>query len=89
MACALMPICTSGATRVDDGLAVHDEPHAALEQQMSNESGLFQRIVDWLTEALERAQAHDRDRYVDGSLNPREASQRIHRLEHETSGLQY
>lgn len=55
---------------------------------MKSESGLIQRIVDWLTEALERAQAHDRDRYVELSLNPREASQRIHRLEHETSGLQ-
>lgn len=54
---------------------------------MSNESGLLQRIVDWLTEALERAQAHDRDRYVEQSLNPREASQRIHRLEHATGGL--
>jgi hypothetical protein len=59
-----------------------------VEQQMSNESGLFQRIVDWLTESLERAQAHDRDRYVEQSLNPREASQRIHRLEHESGGLQ-
>lgn len=55
---------------------------------MSNENGLFQRVVDWLTEALERAQAHDRDRYVEQSQNPREASQRIHHLEHESGGLQ-
>jgi hypothetical protein len=55
---------------------------------MSNAIGFFQRFVEWLTEALERAQAHDRDRYVEQSLNPREVSQRIHRLEHETSGLQ-
>ena len=55
---------------------------------MSTETGLIQRIVDWLTEALERAQTHDRDRYVEQSLNPREVSQRIHRLEHETGGLQ-
>ena len=55
---------------------------------MSNETGLFQRLVESLTEALERAQMHDRDRYVEQSLNPREASQRIHRLEHETNGLQ-
>jgi hypothetical protein len=61
---------------------------ARMEQQMNSKAGLVQRIVDWLTEALERAQAHDRDRYVEQSLNPREASQRIHRLEHETSGLQ-
>jgi hypothetical protein len=59
-----------------------------VERQMSNENGLFQQIVDWLTEALERAQAHDRDRFVEQSLNPREASQRIHRLEHESGGLQ-
>jgi hypothetical protein len=55
---------------------------------MGNTGNLVQRIVEWLTEALERAQARDRDRYVEQSLNPREASQRIHRLEHETSGLQ-
>ncbi len=60
----------------------------ALEHQMSTASGLFRRIVEWLTEALERAQARDRDRYVEQSLNPREASQRIHRLEHEAGGLQ-
>ena len=63
------------------------DPPPASEQQMSNDNGLFQRIIDWLTEALERAQAHDRDRYVEQSLNPREASQRIHRLEHATGGL--
>jgi len=62
--------------------------HSASEQQMSNKTRPFQRLVEWLTEAFERAQTHDRDRYVEQSLNPREASQRIHRLEHETSGLQ-
>ena len=56
---------------------------------MSKDTGLFQRLVEWLTEALERAQAHDRDRYVEQSSNPREASQRIHRLEHAGDGLQY
>lgn len=55
---------------------------------MDNRQSLLQRIVEWLTEALERAQAHDRDRYVEQSLNAREASQRIHRLEHESAGLQ-
>jgi hypothetical protein len=55
---------------------------------MSNVSGLIQRIVEWFGEALERAQAHDRDRYVEQALNPREVSQRIHRLEHATDGLQ-
>jgi hypothetical protein len=62
--------------------------HSAREQQMSNRTGPFQRLVEWLTEALERAQTRDRDRYVEQSLNPREASQRIHRIEHATSGLQ-
>ena len=55
---------------------------------MNERANFFQRIVEWLTEALERAQAHDRDRYVEQSLNAREASQRIHRLEHESAGLQ-
>lgn len=45
------------------------------------------RLVDWLTEALERAQVADRDRYVEQSLNEREASQRIHRLEYAADGL--
>lgn len=49
---------------------------------------LVQRIVERLWEALERAQADDRDRYVAQSLNPREVSQRIHRLEHATGGLE-
>ena len=55
---------------------------------MSKFMEMFKRMVDWLTESLERAQAHDRDRYIEQSLNPREASQRIHRLEHEAGGLQ-
>ncbi len=39
------------------------------------------RLVDWLTEALERAQMREHDRYVAEAGNPREASQRLHRLE--------
>jgi len=58
-----------------------------LEQQMSKDTGFLQRLVERLTEALERAQARDRDRYVEQSSNPREASQRIHRLEHTSDGL--
>ena len=81
-----MPICMASAVG-----AIMKTLVAALctgvEQQMSNDTGLFQRIIDWLTETLERAQARDRDRYVEQSLNPREASQRIHRLEHEAGGL--
>jgi hypothetical protein len=53
-----------------------------VEQQMSKVADLFKRAIDWLTEALERAQARDRDRFVEQSMNPREASQRIHELEH-------
>ena len=54
---------------------------------MSRTLELLQSIVEWMTESLERAQAHDRDRYVEQSMNPRDASQRIHRLENEPSGL--
>jgi hypothetical protein len=82
-----MPICTASATRATMEVPAADG-RPGTELQMNNETGLFQRIVDWLTEALERAQAHDRDRYVEQSLNAREASQRIHRLEHETGTLQ-
>ena len=66
-----------------------DPPFGVGAANEQRERSLVQRLVEWLTEALERAQAHDRDRYVEQSLNPREASQRIHRLEHETSGLQW
>ena len=54
---------------------------------MSKATGMFQKFIDWLWEALERAQQHDRDRFVEHALNPREVSQRIHRLEHESGGL--
>lgn len=57
------------------------------EQQMKARE-LVKRTFDRLWEALERAQAHDRDRFVEQSLNPREVSQRIHRLEHASDGLQ-
>ena len=54
---------------------------------MSKATGMLQKFIDWLWEALERAQQHDRDRFVDYAHNPREVSQRIHRLEHESGGL--
>lgn len=58
-----------------------------LEQQMNRFAALAKRLVDWLTETLERAQARDRDRYVAQSSNPREVSQRIHRLERGSEAL--
>lgn len=42
---------------------------------------LLMRFIDWLTECFERAQMRDHDRYVARARNPREASQRLHRLE--------
>jgi hypothetical protein len=42
---------------------------------------LLMRLIDWLTESFERAQMHDRDRYVALARNPREVSQRLHQLE--------
>jgi hypothetical protein len=39
------------------------------------------RLVEWLTESFERAQMRDHDRYVAGAANPREVSQRLHRIE--------
>jgi hypothetical protein len=54
---------------------------------MRKVADLFRSAVDWLTEALERAQARDRDRYVAQSMNPRQASQRIHELEHGPEAL--
>jgi hypothetical protein len=39
------------------------------------------RFFEWLTEAFERAQMRDHDRYVSGASNPREVSQRLHKIE--------
>jgi hypothetical protein len=39
------------------------------------------RFFEWLTEALERAQMRDHDRYVSAASNAREVSQRLHRIE--------
>lgn len=82
-----MPICMSGTTAEQHEIAGGTSTRGQ-EPQMSKASEVFRRIVDWLTEALERAQAHDRDRVVEQALNPRDASQRIHRLEQEPGGLQ-
>jgi hypothetical protein len=39
------------------------------------------RFVEWLTESFERAQMRDHDRYVASASNPRDVSQRLHRIE--------
>ena len=39
------------------------------------------RLVEWLTESFERAQMRDHDRYLAEAANPREVSQRLHRIE--------
>ncbi|HTN48814.1 MAG TPA: hypothetical protein VMK32_05225 [Burkholderiaceae bacterium] len=49
---------------------------------------LLKGLVEQLAEAPGRAQAHERDRYVDAALNARDASQRIHRLEYDSGCLQ-
>jgi hypothetical protein len=49
--------------------------------QPNGRSGLLRRFGDWLAESFERAQMRDHDRYVSSARNPREASQRVHRIE--------
>jgi len=39
------------------------------------------RFFDWLNETFERQRQRDHDRYVAGASNPREVSQRLHRIE--------
>lgn len=39
------------------------------------------RFFEWLTESFERAQMRDHDRYVAAARNPRDVSQRLHRIE--------
>jgi len=47
----------------------------------TSQPGLLTRFIDWLTQAFERAQMRDHDRYVAAARNPREVSQRLHRIE--------
>ena len=49
--------------------------------ERTEERNQLTRLVDWLTEVLERAQMREHDRYVAEAGNPREASQRLHRIE--------
>jgi len=39
------------------------------------------RLIEWLSASFERAQSSDHDRYVAAASNPREVSQRLHRVE--------
>jgi hypothetical protein len=49
-------------------------------ERTDGRSGLT-RLVDWLSEAFERTQMREHDRYVSCAANPRELSQRLHRIE--------
>lgn len=49
--------------------------------QRTDERNQLSRFFEWLTEAYERAQMRDHDRYVSAAKNPREASQRVHQIE--------
>jgi hypothetical protein len=49
--------------------------------QRTDERTPLARFFEWLTEAFERAQMRDHDRYVSAASNPREVSQRLHRIE--------
>ena len=49
--------------------------------QRTDERNQLSRFFEWLTEAFERAQMRDHDRYVAESSNPRELSQRLHSIE--------
>jgi hypothetical protein len=49
--------------------------------QRTDERTPLARFFEWLTEAFERAQMRDHDRYVSAASNPRELSQRLHRIE--------
>lgn len=50
-------------------------------RQRSDGRGPFGRVLEWLSEAYERAQVRDHDRYVAAAGNAREVSQRLHRIE--------
>lgn len=49
--------------------------------ERTDERNQLTRLVEWLTESFERAQMRDHDRYVAAAANPREVSQRLHRIE--------
>jgi hypothetical protein len=49
--------------------------------ERTDERNQLTRFFEWLTEAFERAQVRDHDRYVAAASNTRDASQRLHRIE--------
>jgi hypothetical protein len=49
--------------------------------ERTDERNQLARLFEWLAEGFERAQMRDHDRYVAAASNPREASQRLHRIE--------
>lgn len=49
--------------------------------QRTDERNQLTRFFEWLTEAFERAQMRDHDRYVAEARNPREVPQRVHQIE--------
>jgi hypothetical protein len=49
--------------------------------ERTDERNQLTRLVEWLAESFERAQTRDHDRYVAEAANPREVSQRLHRIE--------
>ncbi len=56
----------------------------AKEEIMSaptTERSQMARFFDWLNETFERQRMRDHDRYVSSASNPRELSQRLHRIE--------
>jgi hypothetical protein len=55
--------------------------------ERTDERNVLVRFFEWLTEAQERAQMRDHDRYVAGATNPREASQRLHEIERGPQGF--
>lgn len=50
--------------------------------QRTDERNQLTVLMDWLTDAFERASVRDHDRYLAGASNTREASQRLHEIEH-------
>lgn len=49
--------------------------------ERTDKRNVLVRFMEWLIEAQERAQMRDHDSYVSAASNPREASQRLHRIE--------
>ncbi|HTN49976.1 MAG TPA: hypothetical protein VMK32_11145 [Burkholderiaceae bacterium] len=55
--------------------------------QRTDERNQLTAFVEWITEAFERAQVRDHDRYVADASNERDASQRVHQIEQGVPGF--